>query len=61
MALQGDRQPSVLADVRARIEATSAQRLAALSTRAQPLTGTSTFPLAGETLLTRTPRTEPSG
>ena len=55
-AAGGILQPSVLADVRARIEATSAQRLAALSTRAQPLTGTSTFPLADEQAPQRRPR-----
>lgn len=37
-------------------------RLAGLSSRRIPLTGTSTFPLAGETRLTRTPRPEaPTG
>lgn len=44
-----------------RLAATRTERDAALATRALPLTGTSTFPLAGETLLTRTPRTEPTG
>ena len=44
-----------------RLAATSAERDVALATRALPITGTSTFPLAGETLLSRTPRTEPTG
>ena len=44
-----------------RLAATRTERDAALATRALPITGTSTFPLAGETLLTRTPRSEPTG
>lgn len=44
-----------------RLAATRAERDEALATRSMPITGTSTFPLAGETLLTRTPRTEPTG
>ena len=41
-----------------RLAATRAQRDAALATRELPLTGTSTFPLAGETLLERELRVE---
>src|SRR5699024_3488794 len=41
-----------------RLAATRARRDAALATRELPLTGTSTFPLAGETLLEREPRAE---
>lgn len=55
-AAGGVRDAVVLADVRARIEATSAERLTALSTRRQPLTGTSTFPLAHEETPARRPR-----
>lgn len=44
-----------------RLAATRAERDAALATRALPLTGTSTFPLAGETLLERTARVELPG
>ncbi len=41
-----------------RLAAARAERDAALATRELPLTGTSTFPLAGETLLERAPRHE---
>ena len=44
--------------IAARLEETRAARDAALATRELPLTGTSTFPLAGEELLERTPRVE---
>lgn len=41
-----------------RLAATRAERDAVLATRELPLTGTSTFPLAGEQLLERTPRAQ---
>lgn len=44
-----------------RLAATRAERDAALATRALPLTGTSTFPLAGEQLLQRTARVQLPG
>ncbi|WP_242612774.1 methylmalonyl-CoA mutase family protein [Janibacter limosus] len=44
-----------------RLAATRAERDEALATRAQPITGTSTFPLAGETLLERTARAQLPG
>lgn len=51
---------AMLADgsLAAGLEAMWSERLAGLSTRSIPLTGTSTFPLAGEQPLTRTPRPE---
>ena len=42
------------------VEAARAERGPALATRAVPLTGVSTFPLAGEPVLTRTPRRTPA-
>lgn len=44
--------------IAARLAGTRAERDAALATRELPLTGTSTFPLAGEQPLDRTPRAE---